>query len=98
MGVVKSRYPFHTQEEKPYATNCILKALKAEKRRAKLADVEYSVTDIRAKALTVAKRTGYHIEALQAAAAQSDANVAEDSVKIRDVSVSHVRLTLPLAR
>lgn len=53
--------------------------------------------DIRAKALTDAKRAGYDIEALQVAGAHADRATTEGYIKQRDVPLSTVKLTLPAA-
>lgn len=65
------------------------------KRRAKLAEKPYTVKDIRAKALTDAKKLGYHIDELQVAGAHTDAATTREYIKSREVPVSNVRLALP---
>lgn len=67
------------------------------KRRAGLSKAPYTVKDIRAKAMTDARRAGYDIDALQVAAAHSDRNTTEIYIKSRDVPVSTVRMALPAA-
>lgn len=63
--------------------------------RAKLGEMDYLVKDIRAKALTDAKKAGYDIEALQVAGAHADRSTTEGYIKQREVPVSQVRLSLP---
>ncbi len=65
--------------------------------RAKLEGKDYTVKDIRAKALTDAKKAGYDIEALQVAGAHTDRATTEGYIKQREVPVSTVRLQLPAA-
>ncbi|WP_373379852.1 tyrosine-type recombinase/integrase [Cupriavidus nantongensis] len=65
--------------------------------RAKLDGKDYTVKDIRAKALTDAKKAGYDIEALQVAGAHTDRATTEGYIKQREVPVSTVRLHLPAA-
>lgn len=65
--------------------------------RAEIGDVDYTVKDIRAKALTDAKKAGYDIDALQVAGAHADRATTEGYIKQRDVPVSKVRLHLPAA-
>ncbi|GMG89615.1 hypothetical protein Cmtc_08350 [Cupriavidus sp. TKC] len=65
--------------------------------RAKLEGKDYTVKDIRAKALTDAKKAGYDIEALQVAGAHTDRSTTEGYIKQREVPVSTVRLALPAA-
>ncbi|NOV26867.1 integrase [Cupriavidus necator] len=64
--------------------------------RAKLEGKDYTVKDIRAKALTDAKKAGYDIEALQVAGAHTDRATTEGYIKQREVPVSTVRLQMPL--
>lgn len=65
--------------------------------RAQLDGKGYTVKDIRAKALTDAKKAGYNIEALQIAGAHTDRATTEGYIKQREVPVSTVRLQLPAA-
>jgi len=55
------------------------------------------VKDIRARALTDAKKAGYHIDELQVAGAHADRATTEGYMKQRVVPVSTVRLRLPAA-
>jgi integrase len=65
--------------------------------RAKIGNPDYVVKDIRAKALTDAKRAGYDIEALQVAGAHTDRATTESYIKQKEVPLSTVRLHLPAA-
>jgi hypothetical protein len=53
--------------------------------------------DIRAKALTDAKRASYDIEALQVTGPHADRSTTEGCIKQRDVPLSIVKLTMPAA-
>ncbi len=64
-------------------------------KRAELEGMDYTAKDIRAKALTDAKKAGYDIEALQVADAHTDRSTTGDYIKQREVPVSTVRLKLP---
>lgn len=64
-------------------------------KRADLKGKDYTVKDIRAKALTDAKKAGYDIEALQVAGAHTDRSTTEGYIKQREVPVSTVHLALP---
>ncbi|MDR6383989.1 tyrosine-type recombinase/integrase [Paraburkholderia caribensis] len=63
--------------------------------RVGLADAPYTIKDVRAKAMTDAKRLGYEIDQLQIAGAHTDASTTRGYIKSRDVPVSQVRLALP---
>lgn len=57
----------------------------------------YTIKDIRAKAMADAKKRGYDIDALQAAAAHAARETTEIYIKSREVPVSTVRMALPAA-
>lgn len=65
--------------------------------RAGLGHMDYTVKDIRAKAMTDAKKAGYDIDALQVAGAHADRATTAGYIKQREFPVSTVRLTLPAA-
>jgi hypothetical protein len=65
--------------------------------RAGLKGKPYTVKDIRAKALTDAKKAGYDIDALQVAGAHAVRATTAAYIKQREVPVSSVRLSLPAA-
>ncbi|KVT91914.1 integrase [Burkholderia ubonensis] len=85
----------HTRKGKRYAANTILKAWKVAAERAKLADLGYTVKDIRAKALTDGERAGYDVKALQVAAAHTSEKMTETYLKQRNVPIADVRLYVP---
>jgi integrase len=66
--------------------------------RVGLAKAPYTIKDIRAKALTDAKKAGYDIDALQAAAAHTDRSTTAGYIKQREVPVSTIRLALPAVK
>lgn len=63
--------------------------------RANLADKPYTIKDIRAKALTDAKRAGYTLDDLQVAGAHTDRATTAEYIKSRETPQSIVRLSLP---
>jgi integrase len=66
--------------------------------RVGLAKAPYTIKDIRAKAITDAKKAGYDIDALQTAAAHTDRSTTEGYIKQREVPVSTIRLALPAVK
>ena len=65
--------------------------------RAGLAEKDYTIKDIRAKAMTDASKAGYDLDALQVAGAHADRSTTQGYIKQREVPVSTVRLQLPAA-
>jgi integrase len=63
--------------------------------RAGLSDKPYTIKDIRAKAMTDAKRAGYDLDALQVAGAHTDRSTTQGYIKSREVPLSTVVLHLP---
>ncbi|WAL80999.1 tyrosine-type recombinase/integrase [Pandoraea sp. XJJ-1] len=63
--------------------------------RAGLGSKPYTIKDIRAKAMTDAKRSGYKIDELQIAGAHTDRSTTEGYIKARDIPTSSVRIALP---
>jgi len=63
--------------------------------RAGHADKPYTINDIRAKAMTDAKRAGYDLDALQVAGAHTDRSTTQGYIKSSKVPVSTVVLHLP---
>ncbi|KAI3591612.1 hypothetical protein D9X30_3437 [Cupriavidus sp. U2] len=90
-------YVVVNRQGKPKTAAACREAWRDALERAKLGDKDYVVKDIRAKALTDAKRAGYDIEALQVAGAHADRATTEGYIKQRDVPLSTVKLTLPAA-
>lgn len=62
--------------------------------RAGLADKPYTIKDMRAKAMTDAKRAGYDLDALQVPGAQTDRSTTQGYIESREVQVSTVVLRL----
>jgi len=91
------RYVVRDEKGEPKTDAACRDAWRDAKRRAKLEAKPYTVKDIRAKALTDAKRLGYNIEELQVAGAHTDAATTRGYIKSREVPVSNVRLALPAA-
>lgn len=61
----------------------------------RLALPQYTIKDIRAKALTDAALAGYDVEALKEAAAHTDTKTTEIYLKQRQVPLSNVHLAIP---
>lgn len=91
------RYVVRDEHGEPKTDAACRDAWRDAKRRAKLTKMPYTVKDIRAKAITDAKRAGYDIDALQVAAAHADRATTEIYIKSREVPVSTVRMALPAA-
>jgi integrase len=85
----------HALDGKPYGATAVRSAWDRACERAALTAENYTVKDIRAKALTDAERAGYDIEALKIAAAHSDTKTTQIYLKQREVPVSDVRLRVP---
>lgn len=93
LGKIKGLHVIHTLMGKPYGATG---ARSAWDRAAERAGIEgYTVKDIRAKALTDAKKAGYDIDQIMVAAAHSDVKTTEIYIKDRTTPVSGVRLTIP---
>lgn len=90
-------YVVRDKNGKPKTAAACRDAWNDAKARAGLTDTGYTIKDIRAQALTDAKRAGYDIDELQIAGAHADRTTTEGYIKQRDVPVSSVRLTLPAA-
>ncbi len=89
-------YVVVNRQGKPKTAAACREAWRDAIERAKLGEVDYVVKDIRATALTDAKRAG-DIEALQVAGAHADRSTTEGYIKQRDVPLSIVKLKLPAA-
>ena len=94
---IGGEYVVHDRKGNPKTMASCRDAWNDAKARAGLADAPYTIKDIRAQALTDAKRAGYDIDELQVAGAHADRATTEDYIKQRDVPISNVRLTLPAA-
>ena len=90
---LKSIYVIHALDGSPYT----MRGLHSAWRRAcgRVDIVNATIKDLRAKALTDARRAGYGKEALQVAAAHSSYETTEIYLKPFEEPLSTVRLTLP---
>ena len=91
-------YVIRDRKGKPRTAAACREAWLGAKERAGLADKPYTIKDIRAKAMTDAKRAGYDIDALQVAGAHTDRSTTAGYIKSRDVPVSTVLLHLPVKK
>ncbi len=89
---VKSIYVVHTLDGGMYTMSGIRSAWQRACRRAKVEDA--TIKDLRAKALTDAKRLGYSLEQLQVAAAHSSIGTTEGYMRPFDEPRSSVELAL----
>lgn len=94
-GKIKGPLVIHTPAGKFWRDTSALKVWREACNRAGLQQYRYTVKDIRAKALSDAKRAGYDIDALMIAAAHTDRATTEIYFKERNVPVSNVRLAIP---
>jgi len=90
---VKSIYVVHTLEGGMYTMSGIRSAWQRACRRAGVENA--TIKDLRAKALTDAKRAGYSLEQLQVVAAHSTIGTTEGYMRTFDEPRSSVELTLP---
>jgi integrase len=90
---LKSIYVVHALDGSPYTMSGLRSAWKRACERAEVKNA--TVKDLRAKALTDARRAGYGKEALQVAAAHSSYETTEIYLKPFEEPLSTVRLTLP---
>ncbi|MCP3709774.1 tyrosine-type recombinase/integrase [Paraburkholderia sp. CNPSo 3274] len=95
LGKVKGPNVIHKRNGSAWTASGALKAWREACNRANLQEFGYTIKDIRAKALTDARRAGYDVDALQVAAAHADKATTEIYFKDRDVPVSNVRLAIP---
>lgn len=91
------RYVIHDEGGQPKTDGAVRDAWEGAKKRADLSHMPYTIKDIRAKAMTDAKKRGYDIEALQAAGAHAARETTEIHIKSREVPLSTVRMALPAA-
>jgi integrase len=92
-GKVKSIYVIHNLHGQPYSAHGLSTAWVRAAKRVGVRDA--TLKDLRAKALTDAKKKGYRMEQLQIAAAHTDTQMTEEYIKSREVPVSEVVLDLP---
>lgn len=88
-----SIYVFHNEEGQPYTAHGLHTFWDRGCKRAGVEDA--TVKDLRAKALTDAKKRGYKIEQIQIAAVHADVSMTETYIKDRITPVSEVVLDLP---
>jgi integrase len=89
------KYVIRDRRGNPKTDQSVRDAWEGAMERAELGDKPYTIKDIRAKALTDAKRAGYDIDALQVAGAHTDRSTTEGYIKSREVPISTVVLHLP---
>src|SRR5712691_6158359 len=90
---LKSIYVVHALDGAPYTMSGLRSAWKRACARAGIKNA--TIKDLRAKALTDARRAGYGKEALQVAAAHASYETTEIYLKPFEEPLSTVRLTLP---
>jgi integrase len=95
IGKIKGPFVLHTAAGKFWSDTSALKIWKAACHRAGLSEHRYTIRDIRAKALTDAKKAGYDLDALMIAAAHTDKATTETYFKDRSTPLSNVRLAIP---
>lgn len=88
-------FVIHQKNGDAYGATGVRSAWDRAVERAGLSEMGYTVKDIRAKALTDAKKAGYDLKALMEAAAHSNPGMTERYIKQRTVPVSDVRLHMP---
>ncbi|MGA7781152.1 MAG: tyrosine-type recombinase/integrase [Paraburkholderia sp.] len=91
-------YVIRDKHGKPKTDQACRDAWEGAMDRCGLDEAPYTIKDIRAKALTDAKKAGYDIDALQVAGAHTDRSTTEGYIKSREVPVSTVRLALPVKK
>lgn len=89
------KYVIRDRRGKPKTDQAVRDAWQGAMARAGLGDKPYTIKDIRAKAMTDAKRAGYEMEELQVAGAHTDISTTAGYIKSRGVPVSIVVLHLP---
>jgi integrase len=85
----------HNLKGGSYNSTAFLAAWDRAAKRAGLGAEPYTIKDIRAKALTDAKKAGYDIKELMVAAAHSREQTTQIYMKKREIPVSEVRLHVP---
>lgn len=90
---IKSEYVIHTHDLKPYTTTGIGSAWKRAAQRAEVSNA--TLKDLRAKAMTDAKRDGYTVKQISIGGAHTDEEMTESYIKLRETPVSEVVLKLP---
>ena len=89
----KSDYVIHTYDLKPYSTGGMASAWRRAAQRAGVTDA--TLKDLRAKAMTDAKRDGYTVKQISIGGAHTDEEMTEGYIKLRETPVSEVVMKLP---
>jgi integrase len=89
------KYVIRDRKGNPKTDQACRDAWEGAMERCGLVDAPYTIKDIRAKAMTDAKKLGYKIEEIQVAGAHTDASTTAGYIKSRDVPVSNIVLSLP---
>lgn len=93
LGAVKGMYVIHKRDGKPYDAHGLNTAWD---RACERAGVEKAtLKQLRAKALTDAKKAGYSIEQLMVGAAHGDKSTTDGYIKRRETPISEVLMALP---
>ncbi len=93
LGRVKGMYVIHKPDGTPYTTRGIGSAWTRACERAGMEDA--TLKDLRAKAMTDAKKAGFTMKQLREAAAHTDEAMTEEYIKQRETPVSEVVLMIP---
>ncbi|MBA4707558.1 tyrosine-type recombinase/integrase [Aquitalea aquatica] len=94
-GVTRSPYIICNGKGKPYTAHGIGTAWTRARERAGIQDA--TLKDLRAKAMTDAKKVGYSMTQISVGAAHADEAMTEAYIKLREVPVSEVEMKLPAA-
>ena len=96
IGRVKSLYVIHNLRGRVYSASGLRTAWERASIRAGVDDA--TLKDIRAKALTDAKKAGFSLQQIQTGAVHTDEKQTSQYIKRREVPVSEVVLTMPKAK
>jgi integrase len=94
IGKIKSNFVIHNKNGKFYGDVPALAVWRRACNAIKL-EQQYTIKDIRAKALTDAERAGYDIKAIKDAAAHAKLSTTETYFKQRNVPLSEIHLAIP---
>lgn len=95
IGKVKSNLVIHTRAGSFMDDTWSLRKWRQACNALKLQSYAYTIKDIRAKALTDAKRAGYDVNAIKDAAAHAKIATTEIYFKQRDIPLSEIHLSIP---
>lgn len=93
IGRISSFYVIHTLRGKPYTTAGIGEAWDRARGRAGIKDA--TIRDLRAKAITDAKKAGFQLDDIRVAAAHTNANVTKQYIKTQETQRSAVSIPMP---